>query len=118
MIDMTKKYIIPSVLKYQKQLSDLALNKKSLMIDADLEMSMLNKISALNLKLYERLQTLEAAVVGAEDIVDSQKKADYYRDYICTGMQALREVSDELEPMISKECWKLPSYGDLLYSVN
>ena len=34
------------------------------------------------------------------------------------NMQQLRAVVDELETLVSKKYWTLPSYGELLFSVN
>ena len=33
-------------------------------------------------------------------------------------MQHLRGIVDELETLIAKDHWSLPTYGELLFSVN
>ena len=34
-----------------------------------------------------------------------------------TAMEALRTPVDELEMIVDKEMWPMPSYGDLLFEV-
>ena len=38
-------------------------------------------------------------------------------DKVGTAMAALREVSDRLEMLVSKEYWPIPTYSDLLFQV-
>ena len=44
--------------------------------------------------------------------------AKYYRESIFINMQHLRGVVDELETLVGKDYWGLPTYGDLLFGVN
>ena len=41
----------------------------------------------------------------------------YYRDYVASAMEELREPVDALEMLVDKEEWPMPSYGDLLFEV-
>jgi glutamine synthetase len=43
--------------------------------------------------------------------------ATYYRDRVCVAMAELRLVVDELETLVSRKHWPLPSYAEMLYSV-
>ncbi len=118
MIDMTTKYIIPSVFAYEKELSGIALKKKELLVNSDLELRMLNKLTALSNLLYDKLDSLQNAVLGTKDVEGSEALSVYYKESVFAAMQELRGVADELESLISKDCWALPTYADLLYSVN
>lgn len=44
--------------------------------------------------------------------------ACYCRDKLVPQMAKLRAPIDELELLIAKDCWPVPSYGDLLYHIN
>lgn len=119
MIDMTKKSILPSVLKYQGMLADTAASKKMVNehISTELEEKLLDTISKLSICLYNNLEALESAVIRANDIADVQEKAFFYREEVFAKMAALRGVADELELTVGEEYWAFPTYSDLLYSV-
>lgn len=118
MVDMTKKYIIPSILSYEDKLAEVAGKKKALSVPAAFEMKLLTHISDLFEQLDVRLQQLEDELTGEKEIVGHAARSVYYHDHIFAAMQQLRAVSDEIESLIAKECWQLPTYSDLLYSVN
>ncbi|WP_294368418.1 glutamine synthetase III [uncultured Clostridium sp.] len=120
MIDLAKKEIIPAILRYQGEIAEIANNKKKLSssIQCCLEENILNKISALGNSLYSKLEDLEKSVLDAKLHTEALDLAKYYREPVFMNMQQLRAVVDELETLVSKKYWTLPSYGELLFSVN
>lgn len=119
MIDMVKKYIIPSVLSYQGEIASIANNKKQLAptLSCELEEKLLESLSRLGNCLYKKLDVLETSVLNSKNNSDLFEMAKYYRESIFINMQHLRGVVDELETLISKEYWTLPTYSELLFSV-
>ena len=120
MIDLVKKEIIPAILGYQGEIAEIANNKKKLSssIQCCLEENILNKISTLGNSLYSKLEDLEKSVLDAKLHTEALDLAKYYRESVFMNMQQLRAVVDELETLVSKKYWTLPSYGELLFSVN
>lgn len=120
MIDMVKKYIIPSVLSYQGEIAEIANSKKQLNpnLKCELEEKLLSNLSRLGNYLYAKLDTLETSVLNAKTHSDLLESAKYYRESIFINMQHLRGIVDELETLIAKDHWSLPTYGELLFSVN
>lgn len=120
MIDLAKKEIIPAILGYQGEIAEIANNKKKLSssIQCCLEENILNKISALGNSLYSKLEDLEKSVLDAKLHTEALDLAKYYKESVFMNMQQLRAVVDELETLVSKKYWTLPSYGELLFSVN
>ena len=120
MIDMVKKYIIPSVLSYQGEIAEIANSKKQLNpnLKCELEEKLLSNLSRLGNYLYAKLDTLETSVLNAKTHSDLLESAKYYRESIFINMQHLRGIVDELEILIAKDHWSLPTYGELLFSVN
>lgn len=120
MIDLAKKEIIPAILGYQGEIAEIANNKKKLSSSTQccLEENILNKISALGNSLYSKLEDLEKSVLDAKLHTEALDLAKYYREPVFMNMQQLRAVVDELETLVSKKYWTLPSYGELLFSVN
>ena len=118
-IDMVKKYIIPSVLSYQGEIASIANNKKQLAptLSCELEEKLLENLSKLGNCLYKKLDVLETSVLNSKNNSDLFEMAKYYRESIFINMQHLRGVVDELETLISKEHWTLPTYSELLFSV-
>ena len=120
MIDLAKKEIIPAILGYQGEIAEIANNKKKLSssIQCCLEENILNKISTLGNSLYSKLEDLEKSVLDAKLHTEALDLAKYYRESVFMNTQQLRAVVDELETLVSKKYWTLPSYGELLFSVN
>lgn len=120
MIDIVKKFIIPSVLSYQGEIAGIANSKKQLnpTLQCELEEKLLHDLSRLGNYLYSKLDTLETSVLNAKNHSDLLESAKYYRESIFINMQHLRGVVDELETLIGKDHWALPTYGELLFSVN
>lgn len=118
MVDMVKKYVIPAALDYQNELLTLKLSKDKLGIKATAEDTLLNKLSELTNTALERLNELEDALVNANMYSDTLELARYYRDTVFKDMSNLRVTVDEMEATVAKKYWTLPTYAELLYSVN
>ena len=43
--------------------------------------------------------------------------AHYYHYTVFADMETLRGFADELETITASDCWPLPSYSELLFSV-
>jgi len=118
MIDMVKKEVIPAVIGYQNEIARLIEGKKACgSFSAALEEKLLTKLSGLSGELAEKLETLEQSVLNTKADDDSQDLAEYHRYTIFEKMSELRLTVDELETLVSKEYWDLPTYGEILYSV-
>ncbi len=119
MADMTRQLIAPAVLRYQRELAGLLESKHALAAyDSSLESYLLERISSLSGKLLKNLQALEAEVRSARMPRELLEQAHFYRDRVIPAMDELRLTADELETLVDKSCWPMPSYGDILYSVN
>lgn len=118
-IDMVKKDIIPSCFSYLNELAITANHKKAFNenFDCSVEENLIEKISNLLSCLYKKLNVLEESTIDVSGEEDSLALAKYYRETVFINMQNLRGVVDELETLISKKHWSLPTYGDLIYSL-
>jgi len=118
MIDMIKKSIIPACISYQNELAQLLYFKKSCgEFDCILESQLLDKISKLSTCLIRKLEIFENSLISGrqEGRVDAQAK--FYRNEIFGKMTELRLVVDELETLVAKKNWPVPTYSEILYSV-
>jgi glutamine synthetase len=119
LIDLVNREIVPAVVSYQGELAETISKKKSLGIDVScaLEESLLKKLSALSGNLEKRLAELTDKTVEVRGIEDSLELAKAYREQVFTAMSEVRVTVDELELIVSKKYWTIPSYAEILYSV-
>jgi len=118
MIDLVKKEILPASISYQNELVTLLNSKKACDIDTGLEETLVKKLSGLTSSLYKKLENLEAMVLNTKTISDSLELAKYYRNSVFMAMTELRVIIDELETLVAKKYWSLPTYAEILYSVS
>lgn len=118
MTSMIGREIIPAALSYQKKLSDLINSKAVIGISTSTEQTILNKLANYTDSIYERLQVLESATEKRLEVVGTAERGNYYKDELLGNMNKLREVVDSLEKIMPAELWPIPTYAEMLYSVN
>lgn len=117
LIDMINKYIIPFSLDYTEELVNICEKKKNLKIKYDVEKDLLDRLTNLTNNLYKKLRTLEDYLSEAKKINNISKSSVFFRDKVLACIEDMRPIIDELERTVSKKHWKLPTYGDMLYSL-
>ncbi|MDR1830725.1 MAG: glutamine synthetase III, partial [Candidatus Fibromonas sp.] len=119
MVNIVKEKVIPASLDYQNELAGLLKRKKAVgEYDASLETYLLDKISKLSAGLLKKLTALENAILDAKDEQPILALSTFYRDKVFTAMSELRLVVDELETLVARKHWALPTYAELLNSVD
>jgi len=120
MIDMVNKQVIPAVLAYESELAELILRKKAVSAEITTcpEENLLNKIAKLSECLGKRLEHLSEQTIAVREIKDNLELAKAYREKVYTAMNELRLTVDELEMLISSKHWQIPTYAEILNSVN
>ena len=117
MIDIAAKQIIPAVVKYTKELADTVLAVKEAGVDASVQAEMLADISGLLTETKAALKKLEAVTEEAAGKEEGKVQSEFYHFSVVPAMEGLRTPVDELEMIVDKEVWPMPSYGDLLFEV-
>ena len=119
MLDMTRRQIIPAVIKYTKFLADSvnAIKETGLTVDMTMESSALKDISAAGAQMKAAVSKLEKALEKAAQAEGALAKAEAYRDKVRVAVDALREVADKIELLVDKEYWPFPTYSDLLFRI-
>ncbi|MDE7399470.1 MAG: glutamine synthetase III [Oscillospiraceae bacterium] len=115
--DMAKTEILPAVMKFGKDISDIAASKKAIGIEPTVELSIAKKVNDLTAQLSEKAHTLSDAVVKAQGISDAEAQARCYHDEVFADMQGLRAIADELETIVGEDYWPYPTYDELLFNV-
>ena len=118
MIDIATKQIIPAVIKYTTVLAE-SINavKAAGPIDVSVQMELLEKCSELLKKTSSAMNELAKAVAEIPQVPEGRERAVYCKDTVTKIMEELRKPVDELEMLVDKEMWPMPSYGDLIFEV-
>ena len=119
MIEMTRRQIIPAVVKYAKFLSEtlVSLKDTGLAVDITLEAGLLKDVSAASAALRTALAKLEKVQEKGAQLPHGWEKAVYYRDKVLPAMEALRTPADTLEVLLGKDFWPMPTYTDLMFGI-
>ena len=116
---MCRKDILPAVSAYVRSLSETVSVRQSLDAEAPCRFER-EEIAQLGRHIdaaYEKLLHLEGAI-RALPRGDTLDRALFYRDHVLACMEDLRLDLDEMERLTAAEFWPLPTYGDLMFSVN
>ena len=117
MIDMASKQIIPAVIKYTKTLADTVISVKEAGADASVQADLLSEVSSLLTRTKKALEALIVVTDQASSMEEGADQARFYHSDAVPAMEALRAPVDELEMIVDKEAWPMPSYGDLIFEV-
>ncbi len=119
MIDIAGKSIIPAVIRYTTRLADSIIKLKTAMSDIETyaQNSILIDVNEHLKSAKLALENLIKLMDDAGEVVGVDKHARYMREVIVPAMEELRKPVDELEMIVDKELWPMPSYGDLLFEV-
>ena len=118
MIDVATKQIIPAVIRYTTVLADSVNTVRAVGdIDISVQLELLKKCSALLKVTNSAMKNLSDVVSKVAEIPEGRERAVYCKDVVCKAMEELRTPVDELEMLVDKSMWPMPSYGDLIFEV-
>lgn len=117
MIDMSKKQLIPAAVKYTKELADTVMAVKAAGVDTSVQADLLAEVSAKLSEIKTATVKLEEITVNAAGAGSNEEKAKSYKDNVMSAMAELRKPADELELIMPKEEWPMPTYGDMLFEL-
>lgn len=119
MIDIASKHIIPAVIKYITSLANSVNQVKTAcdFVDVSVQTELLEESSKLLSDTRNALKKLIEVTDTAATMKRGRKQAEYFKDEVVPVMQSLRIPVDQLEMIVNKEMWPMPSYGDLLFEV-
>ena len=116
-LDMLSKDYLPAISKYTKNLAETVTLKKSIGVNSEYELELLNKISDELKAAYEAKNELASKLAKTSEITDCTELSMYFRNTILPLMEKARDIIDGIELDVDSKDWPVPSYGDLLYSV-
>jgi len=106
-LEMAKTMILPASVKYLGELASAGSSKGVAKVAA--------KVSTLVDGLVDAIEALEKAHHAAHEAGSLHAEAKTYKEKVIPAQDALREVADELETVVSDDLWPLPKYRELLF---
>lgn len=119
-LEIAKRQILPAVIKYASSLAESINAIKATGLDAAVSVQgeLLTKVSKLTTQLNDNIKLLEKVVEKADNFTgDMYDLGIMYRYEVFEEMNKVRAASDELETIVDKEFWPLPTYEDMLFNV-
>ncbi|MBR5340556.1 MAG: glutamine synthetase III [Erysipelotrichaceae bacterium] len=119
MLEMLKKDVLPSSVKFEEALCEVLCGKQKLKMDVkgSYEEKTLKKVADLKKGIVKDLEKMEK-LLNENKESDPLKKAFFYRDKIIPLMGSVRKNTDELELITDRKYWPMPSYRELLFGVD
>ena len=117
-LDMSRKEIVPAVIKYQSFiLKELKEKKNFAGLSCALEEGVLTKISSLSEEFNKALNCLNEDLATYDASATACERANFCKEKLVCDMATLRKFADEMELIMGKDFAPYPSYEDILYSV-
>ncbi len=113
MLSMAKTKILPASLQFSENLMDDIKGLKELGLNADTETAILTEARKNIDGLYKNINMLSRKLEEARKIEDYEEKAVSYRDEVIKFMDKLRNNADNLEQIVPKDLWPIPTYVDI-----
>ena len=119
MLSMTRREILPATVRFAAELAGEVNAKHTAEPEAGcgFEKKLIRKLSALMEAVDDRADALQASLDRVQATASAADASRLIRDLLLPDMQALRKVCDETEPLVDRDRWPFPTYGELLFDV-
>ena len=127
MLDIATKQIIPATVSYLGSLAGakIAVNTAVPGADTTVQETLVEECSALLASTRKAMDKLSRELDKAARVQDksgakagtaaAEQTARAYREKVVPAMEGLRKPVDALEMLVDKNCWPMPSYGDIIF---
>lgn len=119
MIHMASKHYVPAVVRYSARLSDSICKVRSACPAAPVaaQEKLLLRVTTLLNEAFDALNALKECMEQSDRVEGMQETAIFCHDRVTPAMKALRDPIDQLELLVDKDIWPVPTYGDLMFEV-
>ena len=116
-LKMLKTLYIPAVIDFTGSLAGTVSKVKAAGASADVQSGLLKMVSSLLGSIVSKTMKLEEATVKSQEISNTVKKAESYRDSVFTALGETRKDVDEVEKIMPAHAWPVPTYADMLFKL-
>ena len=119
MVSMVNQKYIPAVLSFITQLAESinSIRQAAPAVNCSVQEDLLKTISNLLLKMRQNAKELSVEITKANELPEGTERAHYFREVVYKKMSELRKPVDQLEGIVPKALWPVPSYGDMLFEL-
>lgn len=114
LLDISKKTILPCLVKEIKFYSDAA---NSLGIENTYYTKKIKRMVKLLNSFDEQYHVLKHALLDRKKCKNNAEKGKYLNDYVVPEMKNLRYIIDSIEEQVSSDTYPVPTYEDLFTSI-
>ena len=120
MINLAKKMFLPEGIKYSEFLSNSIneIKKVNENLDTSVQYELLVEVIDNIRKMKDGIDMLEKVLYDSLKEKDIINRADLFYKNVKLAMDNLRKPTDNLEMIIDKNMWPMPSIGDLIFEVS
>ena len=117
MIRMARRTYLPAISDYMAELASNITTVKAALSGADMteHEKLLNIILSGFNRAADCVRTLVKLHDATEAIEDPQEQANAYAEKVIPAMEALRKEIDDLECIVERDFWPVPTYNDMLF---
>ncbi|PIA15756.1 glutamine synthetase/guanido kinase [Coemansia reversa NRRL 1564] len=112
--------ILPAAFEYRKSLAESAAALKTVAVDCDPEVEILEQLAPLVATLqkeYRVLVDVTAHIVADGESGEANAHAQAAYDQLVPVIARVRDAADELEATVADKYWPLPKYTELLLTI-
>ena len=119
MLHMASKHYIPAVIRYCGELASSvnAMRSACAGMDISVQEQLLRRVNDLLQQASAAHAHLAQVTQRAHAMAEGEAAARAFREQVVPAMQALRSAVDQLELLVNKAYWPVPTYGDLMFEV-
>ena len=117
MIMMTRRQILPAVLRYTGDIAAAAGNIRNIGAVCSSSGELVDSLCRSADRLSHDLNRLESAVQNRPAGDNPLEDARYMHDMVLPVMSDLRKSADTLETLTERSYWPFPTYDELLFSI-
>lgn len=119
MLHMVSKQFIPAAVRFARELADgiNALRHAVPGQEPEAQIRLLERVTAHLEEVFSLREALQGKLTAIGTLSDGKQIAREFYHSALPLMERLRGAVDELEMLVSKDLWPVPTYGDLLFEV-
>ncbi len=117
--DMVLRQVLPALSRFSSTLAGAASQKHSLVpsLGNSYESDLVKRLGLLSDSIFSEVESLKKLVLEAQMLDEAKTAARFYGQQVLPSMASIRSLCDESELLVDADCWPMPTYEQLLYSV-
>ncbi len=114
---LVRRDYLPAINKFAADIARHIAEVEAVLPDADLtcQRERLRKLLAGAAEINQHLEKLHTLHYASREVVDQQERANMNAHQIVPVMDDLRHAVDQMELIVEREFWPVPTYNEILF---